>query len=299
MRPAVIEQLADLPRLATGKPDRRRLPAVTRARRQEAGYLPPQRLAEQQLVRIWEELLAARPIGIRDNFFHLGGHSLLAVQLVDRIERVYGHEAAPVHAVRQPDDRAAGRGGARQRSCGGRKGPGAAGAGARPPEAVLLPARGLDRRASSVSTWPGPAGRTSPSTRWSRISFSGDEGTLPLEAIAEAHIAAMRGVQPHGPYRLGGFCNGGLLAYEMARQLEARGEQVEFLGLINPSEPVQASHGAGGMRTAGPPRAPGRWRGRPTCTCGCGMRNGTSTGGCGRAAPGCGTSASCWPSSPG
>jgi thioesterase domain-containing protein len=53
-------------------------------------------------------------------------------------------------------------------------------------------------------------------------------------------------VQARGPYRLGGFCNGGLLAYEMARQLEAAGEQVEFLGLINPSEPVQFSF----LRTA-------------------------------------------------
>jgi thioesterase domain-containing protein len=51
----------------------------------------------------------------------------------------------------------------------------------------------------------------------------------------------MRGVQPHGPYRLGGFCNGGLLAYEMACQLERDGEQVSFLGLINPSEPAQSS----------------------------------------------------------
>ena len=71
--------------------------------------------------------------------------------------------------------------------------------------------------------------------------FSRREGAPTLEAIATAHIEAMRGVQAQGPYRLGGFCNGGLLAYEMARQLEAQGERVEFLGLINPSKPVQFS----------------------------------------------------------
>jgi len=71
--------------------------------------------------------------------------------------------------------------------------------------------------------------------------FSEQEGAPALAAIAAAHIEAMRAVQPRGPYRLGGFCNGGLLAYEMARQLEAAEEQVEFLGLINPSEPVQSS----------------------------------------------------------
>lgn len=59
--------------------------------------------------------------------------------------------------------------------------------------------------------------------------------------MASTHIEAMRKVRPHGPYRLGGFCNGGLIAYEMARQLQQAGEQVEFLGLIDPSPPVQFS----------------------------------------------------------
>jgi thioesterase domain-containing protein len=60
-----------------------------------------------------------------------------------------------------------------------------------------------------------------------------------LEEIAAAHIESMRSVQAQGPYLLGGFCNGGLLAYEMARQLQAAGERVDYLGLINPSVPVQ------------------------------------------------------------
>jgi thioesterase domain-containing protein len=71
--------------------------------------------------------------------------------------------------------------------------------------------------------------------------FSQEEGAPSLEAVAGTHIEAMRKVRPHGPYRLGGFCNGGLLAYEMARQLQQAGEQVEFLGLIDPSPPEQFS----------------------------------------------------------
>lgn len=50
--------------------------------------------------------------------------------------------------------------------------------------------------------------------------FSGEQGAPSLAAVASTHIEAMRKVRPHGPYRLGGFCNGGLLAYEMARQLQ-------------------------------------------------------------------------------
>jgi acyl-coenzyme A synthetase/AMP-(fatty) acid ligase len=64
MRPTVIEQLERLPRLATGKPDRRRLPEVERRKRRgKEGYLAPQLLLQQQLVQIWEELLEPRPIG--------------------------------------------------------------------------------------------------------------------------------------------------------------------------------------------------------------------------------------------
>ena len=91
MQPAVIAQLATMPRLATGKPDRRGLPEVARTHRSDSsGYVPPQLLVHEYLVRIWEDLLEARPIGIRDNFFHLGGHSLLAAQLVQRVEQTLG-----------------------------------------------------------------------------------------------------------------------------------------------------------------------------------------------------------------
>lgn len=58
--------------------------------------------------------------------------------------------------------------------------------------------------------------------------------TLPsLEEMAAAHIKAMRAIQPEGPYHLGGFCNGGLTAYEMARQLYAAGERVDLLVLMD------------------------------------------------------------------
>src|SRR5206468_12483430 len=59
-----------------------------------------------------------------------------------------------------------------------------------------------------------------------------------LEAIAAAHIESLRSVQPEGPYLLGGWCNGGLLAYEMARQLHAQGQAVDLLALMDPADLV-------------------------------------------------------------
>src|SRR5207237_2136258 len=58
-----------------------------------------------------------------------------------------------------------------------------------------------------------------------------------LEEMAAQYIADMRIVQPRGPYHLGGYCFGGSVAYEMARQLSAQGEQVGLLALINCSPP--------------------------------------------------------------
>ncbi len=242
MQPAALEQLAELPRLATGKPDRRRLPQVERAkRRDEAAYVAPRLLAEQQLVQIWEELLEPRPIGIRDNFFHLGGHSLLAAQLVDRIQRATGKKLALSTLFARPtveqlaqalqDSPAEGEERAR-----------------------LLPVQAEGTRRPFFflhGDWTGGAfycfalaracGPEQPFFVLEPYAFRAREEVPVLEAIAAAHIAAIRGVQARGPYRLGGFCNGGLLAYEMARQLEREGEQVEFLGLVDPSPPVQSS----------------------------------------------------------
>jgi amino acid adenylation domain-containing protein len=242
LQPAVIAQLERLPRLATGKPDRRSLPAVERgSRRGKDGYRAPRLLTQQQLVQIWEGLLAARPIGIRDNFFDLGGHSLLAVQLVDRIEQVTGTRLGLSTLFAKPTVEQLAE--ALQRGDEGAEGP-----------ARVLPVQAGGRRRPFFflhGDWTGGAfycfalaracGPEQPFYVLEPYTFSGQDGAPTLEAIAGAHIEAMRGVQARGPYRLGGFCNGGLLAYEMARQLERAGDQVEFLGLISPSEPIQSS----------------------------------------------------------
>ncbi len=64
----------------------------------------------------------------------------------------------------------------------------------------------------------------------------------PLETIAAAHIKSMRTVQPEGPYLLGGWCNGALVAYEMARQLYAAGEKVDLLVLLDPVTLIYPLH---------------------------------------------------------
>jgi thioesterase domain-containing protein len=63
-----------------------------------------------------------------------------------------------------------------------------------------------------------------------------------VEAMASYYIEEMRGVQPHGPYFLGGYCSGGMIAFEMAQQLHAEGEEIALLVLFdayNPARPPQ------------------------------------------------------------
>ncbi|TME46626.1 MAG: hypothetical protein E6I60_14960, partial [Chloroflexi bacterium] len=63
--------------------------------------------------------------------------------------------------------------------------------------------------------------------------------TLPptVEAIAADRLQAVRAARPHGPYVLGGHCNGGMVALEMAHQLRAAGERVKVVVLVDTSAP--------------------------------------------------------------
>ncbi len=105
MLPGVFVVLDALPLLPNGKIDRGALPppeAGQRARAASAGHDPaaqgdasggivaPRDALEAQLLRIWEDLLPARPIGVNDSFFESGGHSLLAARLIARIEKELG-----------------------------------------------------------------------------------------------------------------------------------------------------------------------------------------------------------------
>jgi amino acid adenylation domain-containing protein len=89
MVPAVLVSLDSMPLTASGKVDRKALPAVDgRLSDLQVEYVPPRNETETGLAEIWREVLQLERVGIRDNFFALGGHSLLAAQVASRIARV-------------------------------------------------------------------------------------------------------------------------------------------------------------------------------------------------------------------
>jgi acyl carrier protein len=89
MIPSVFLQLDALPLTANGKINRRALP-VPEQGRAEVEYVAPRTPLEEQLARIWAEVLGLERVGVLDNFFDLGGHSLKATQIVSRVRQVFG-----------------------------------------------------------------------------------------------------------------------------------------------------------------------------------------------------------------
>jgi thioesterase domain-containing protein len=240
MLPSSIVWVKALPLNASGKVDRHALPAVaTTARAVPGSGLAPRDMLEQVLCGIWERVLGASGIGVLDHFFEIGGHSLLAAQLFDEIERETG-VAVPLAAL-FADDTIAGLARALRESPAELTAPVIAlnAAGTRPPLAFLhgdLSGGGFYSRALARAL--GPA---QPMLVVQPHGLGSAAIPETIEAMAAERIVALRALQPRGPYLLGGYCNGAFVAFEMARQLAARGEAVPLVVVIEAVAPREAA----------------------------------------------------------
>ncbi len=238
MVPSVFVLLDVLPLTPNGKVDRKALPVPEPSRSTaQDNFVAPTLPLHHQLVHIWEDLLGVQPIGIKDDFFELGGHSLLAARLLDRIAQVCG-KGLPLSTL-------------------------FAGATIEQLATALMGEAKTDSRAPLVAVqasgsrrpffflhgqWTGGAfysrelarhlGSDRPFYLLEPYKFDGLRVPPTFEAMAAAHIEALRSIQPEGPYLLGGWCNGGLIAYEIARQLHAQGQSVDLLVLMDPDPPA-------------------------------------------------------------
>ncbi len=234
MVPVALIELAALPLSANGKLDRNALPAPAaagnRRRRQPASGL------EQQIALAFAEVLASGPVSADDDFFALGGHSLLAMRLAATLRRqlqvplTVGQimvastvaSLAKTLAGRSADD------GLRRD-------------GFEP----LLPLRRTDGptlfcfHPASGFAWQFSILLRYLDPRWALMGIQSPTPQGPLAQghtltdVCDAHLATVRSVQPHGPYYFIGYSLGGTLAQGVAARLQAMGEQVEFLGLLD------------------------------------------------------------------
>jgi thioesterase domain-containing protein len=232
MMPGAFVALECLPISPNGKLDRKALPAPDAASSLRRPYQAPHGDIEAALAGIWRDLLGVERVGRDENFFELGGHSLLALQLRSLVqERLQAQIplsaliAAPTIAT-LAERIAAGSGGDSLVLI--RAGEGG------PPVFLVHDGDGetllyrtlalrLDGRHAVYGLHP--------------YSLPG----MPLAHtripdMAAYHIARIRSVQPRGPYLLGGMCAGAVIAFEMALQLQARGEPVALVALLDAAD---------------------------------------------------------------
>lgn len=241
MVPAAFVTLEAIPLTPNGKVDRNALPPpdITRPELDEP-FVAPRNPIEEALAAIWRELLGLERVGIDDSFFDLGGHSLLAVQMMHRVERTCGAKIPLTTLLAGPTIRHLAEALAEQRGAdsssllvkiqaGGAKLP------------LFFLQGDLAAGGFYCLRLARALGEEQPFYALAPHEFNEPSAPPTIETMAADYIEKMRAVQPEGPYLLGGYCNGGVVAYEMARQLERRGCRVNLVLLI-------AAHGRAGAR---------------------------------------------------
>jgi amino acid adenylation domain-containing protein len=237
--PAAYIAVPKLPLTLNGKLDRKRLPAPTHAHLAvEPGGDAPVGKAEGRVIECFERVLGVNPVGVEDDFFALGGHSLLALSLLAELERIARRRLPSSIVFEAPTPRAL------ARSL-GRDTPASRWdslvplkpSGSRPPLFVVAAGDG------NIVGFAPLARRLSAEQPLYALQPSGLDGRRPLDrgigAMADRYLAALRAVQPDGPYLLAGRCNGATVAFEMAQRLRAAGEEVPLLVALD-SEPPPA-----------------------------------------------------------
>jgi amino acid adenylation domain-containing protein len=241
MVPSAFVTLEALPLTASGKLNRRALPSPDDSesnRTASSGVQPAaQTPLEQTLARIWSGLLEVKAVNVNDNFFELGGHSLLAVRLFAQIEKRLGKRlplatlfqaptVAQLAAVIEKDWT---------------------------PEWTSLVGINPVERAQGFSVRPpffcvhalggnvleyyDLARHLGQEQPFYGLQSQGlNENLEPhkrVEDMAAHYLKEIRELQPEGPYFIGGRSLGGMVAYEMARQLRVQGQSIALLALLD------------------------------------------------------------------
>lgn len=234
----VLEQIRDVPEAhihqlqVSPRAQRKQAPIPVLFKEIDSSPRRPADETEKKLQKIWESVLVVSPIGLNQNYFELGGTSILAVRLFGKIAREFQRKLplsvlfeAPTIALlakylREPGDKHAWSPLVAIQPLG-----------SRPPFFCIhggggnvLIYRDLSKHLGTDQPFYG-------------LQAQGLDGEQPyldtIEAMASLYVKEIRQAQPHGPYHLGGYCMGGTVAYEMAQQLRAQGEDVALLALFD------------------------------------------------------------------
>ncbi|MFP2934212.1 thioesterase domain-containing protein, partial [Pyxidicoccus sp. 3LG] len=216
---------------------------------------------ERKLAELWQQLLGAPRVGLKDNFFELGGHSLIAVRLFARIKKTLGADLTLATLFEAPTlEQCA----ALVREAAGIPfTPDAAPGAAAPASATATAAKTQPREwtplvtiqkggtgtpffcvhgaGGNVLNFRELAGTLGKDQPFYGLQARGVDGKLPpadsIEEMASIYLESIRQVRPKGPYLIGGYSGGGVVAYEMAQRLKAMGEEVGLLAFLDTFHP--------------------------------------------------------------
>ncbi|MFZ5638599.1 MAG: amino acid adenylation domain-containing protein [Pseudomonadota bacterium] len=238
MVPAAFVALAEIPLNANGKVDRRALARMDVAIAAGRDRVAPRTRTERALAAIWSQVLGASEdaIGVDDDFFALGGNSLSAVRLMAKVGAEFARTLPLAILFTAPTIAALAQALSSETETSGD---------------ILVPIRaqgdlppvfgvpGAGGNVLSLQPLARALGERRPFFGLQAAGLDGVEApATSVEEIARSNIEAMRRAQPVGPYRIVGHSFGGAVAFEMVRQLQAQGERVATLALIDALAPA-------------------------------------------------------------
>ena len=235
MVPSLFIELDAFPLTPNRKVDRQALPQPERLRPHlETDFVLATSNTEQILVEIWRDLLKMDKVGIRDNFFELGGHSLLAVQLFARIERSFGVSLSLTSLFGEATIENLASLISKQSLVQGWSSLVAITTKEDLDKPNFFAVHGLTGDVYWFESLAHHMGSDQPIYGLQSCGLDGVQEPLStFEEMAAHYINEIRGLQPDGPYFIGGYSLGGNIAYEMARQLEQQGHEVALLAIID------------------------------------------------------------------
>ncbi|MFP4220444.1 MAG: amino acid adenylation domain-containing protein [Phormidium sp.] len=238
MIPSSFVQLQALPRNINGKVDRKSLPDPREIQRDR---VLPRTAQEAQIAQVWQQILGCGEVGVTDNFFELGGHSLLAVHLCRALEDSLKQEVPLAALLRSPtiaglitilEQDSAALAGSSIISI--------------QPEGNKPPIFGVHILGRGMQYYRPLAKHLGPHQPLYGLSVNptdekSDEAK-DIKELSRLYIRDLQTLQPQGPYYLLGVSFGGRVAFEMAQQLQAQGDDVALLGLIDTTARTGVKH---------------------------------------------------------
>lgn len=237
MLPAAIVVLKEFPLTPNGKVDRKALPDAELGARDKE-FVAAAGFVQQTLEAIWREILElARPVSSDEDFFELGGHSLLVLDLMSQLKLAFG-KTLPLAAIFQAPTIRGLAGLIEADEAGQDWSPLVAiqPQGSRPALYCLHPVGGQVLCYHALAK---ALGNEQPVYGLRASGTAPEQPVLrDLPEMATYYLHFIRAAKCSGPFRLLGYSFGGLVAYELARQLESAGEEVAWVALLDTPHPA-------------------------------------------------------------